>query len=482
MAISPATEVFETFTLGEAGIAILIIIGSVFIAAGLGALIRRLARAFDRESNLTLSKTTRLFEIGLVLIGLLAGLSVIHIGFATEIWVKLFSMIPALLVFAIVFYLAYVIFALVLDILKAAILSVGSKYLKEFDISRTAVHAAFLVAKFFVVLFFASVALRFAGVELPLVEAILTACVYASIAALLGLAFYAFKDYAANMLLSPYISRNVIRVGQKVVYEGRSGDVSAITSHGTIIRLDDGYNAVIPNSRIVRDPVIVRRVESDLSGLDTIARKYTVTLSSDSGIAVLQMMLGIFDVSVGRDDVKEKAKAKDDSTDAEVRALARSANALSDGEVKGAFIEYNHAYHFRQEIKSWLTEEALLVVHYQGKDEKQARYRLIVGIEGDEFITMDTSKNGGTHVINASSLEKSLLDRVERKGYLVFAKRGSPAYWRITEKLFYGDVSAYQSISKSFERYLKKVLRKSRVVNNFLSPHVENRMKREGEK
>lgn len=477
-----STEVFGTFTLGEAGIALLILIGSVLIARGIGLLIRRLARAFDRESNITLSKTTNLFEFGIILIGLLIALSIIHIEFAMGMWERAISVIPGLLIFIIVFYLAYVVFALILDLLKSIVLSVGASYLKEFDISRSAVHAAFFIAKFFVVIFFASIALRFAQVEIPLIDTVLIACIYASIAALVGLTFYSFKDYAANMLLSTYISRNVIRVGQKVRYENQSGEVTAITSHGTVIRLETGYNAIIPNSRIVRDPVIVKRVESDLSGLDNLAREYTVTLSSDSGIAVLQMVLGVFEIQKNREEVKESAKAKDDTPDSEIRALARAANTSSNLEVKGAFVEYNQNYHFRQEMKSWLTEEALIVVHYQGKDEKHARYRLIVGVEGDEFITLDTSKSGGTQVINAASLEKSLIDRKTRKGYLVYAKKGSPAYWRITEKLFYGDVSAYQSISKSFERYLKKVLRKSRVVNTFLSPHVKNRIERKGEK
>lgn len=476
-----STELFGAFTIGEAGIALLIFVGSILIARGIGLFIRKLARAFDRESSITLAKTTSLFEVGIILIGFLIALSVIRIEFATSLWTRLVSIVPELLVFIIVFYLAYVFFSLMLDLLKSIVLSAGAGYLKEFDISRNAVHAAFFIAKFFVVIFFASVALRFARVDLPLLDVVLVACVYASIAALVGIVFYAFKDYAANMLLSSYISRNVIRVGQKVRYDGKSGEVSAITSHGTIITLDTGYNAIIPNSRIVRDPVVVKRVESDLSGLDNLAREYTVTLSSDSGIAILEMVLGIFDVHKKRDDVKDALKAKDDSPDSEIRALARAANTLSNQDVKGAFVEYNQLYHFRQEMKSWLTEEALIVVHYQGKDEKHPRYRLIVGVEGDEFITLDTSKNGGTQVINAGALEKSLIDRSDRKGYLVFAKRGSPAYWRITEKLFYGDVSAYQSISKSFERYLKKVLRKSRVVNTFLSPHVKSRIERKGE-
>jgi small-conductance mechanosensitive channel len=476
-----STQLFGSFTIAEAGIALLVFAGSILIARGIGLFIRRLARTFDRESSITLAKTTSLFEAGIILVGLLIALSIIHISFATGIWNRLISIVPGILIFVIVFYLAYVVFALALDLFKSIILSSGASYLKEFDISRSAVHAAFFIVKFFIVIFFASIALRFAQVDLPLLDVVLMACIYASIAAFVGLAFYAFKDYAANLLLSTYISRNVIRVGQKVRYENQSGEVSAITSHGTIIRLESGYNAIIPNSRIVRDPIVVKRVESDLSGLDNLAREYTVTLSSDSGIATLQMLLSVFDIQKKRDEIKESAKAKDESPDAEIRALARAANTLSDLEVKGAFVEYNQLYHFRQEIKSWLTEEALIAVHYQGKDEKHARYRLIVGVEGDEFITLDTSKGGGTQVINASALEKSLITRENRKGYLVYAKRGSPAYWRITEKLFYGDVSAYQSISKSFERYLKKVLRKSRVVNNFLSPHVQNRIERKGE-
>lgn len=481
MAVTLATELLGRFTVGELGVAVLVVLGSSLVAWAIGALVSKLAKAFDRESNLALAQTIRLFEAGVILIGVLAALSVLHFDFATQLWVRMVSVVPELIVFAIVFYLAYVIASLLLDILKAAILSIGAGYLKEFDISRSAVHAGFLVLKFFVVLLFASIALRFAQVDVPLFDAVLTACVYASILGMAALVVYAFKDYVANMLLAAYLSRNVIRVGQKVRYEGQSGEVSAITSHGTIITLESGYDAIVPNSRIVRDPIEARRVQSDLTGLDELARKYTVTLSSDSGVAILQMLLGIFDTDVGKDAIKDEARAKDSSPDAEMAALARSAARLSNAEVKGAFIEYNHAYHFRQEIKSWLTEEALVVVHYQGKEERSGRYRLIVGVEGEEFITMDP-KGGGTQVINAQSLEKSLIDRHERKGYLVYAKKGSPAYWRITEKLFYGDVSAYQSISKSLERYLKKVLRKSRVVNTFLSPHVASRIARKGEK
>jgi MoxR-like ATPase len=60
----------------------------------------------------------------------------------------------------------------------------------------------------------------------------------------------------------------------------------------------------------------------------------------------------------------------------------------------------------------------------------------------------------------------------KKRGYLVFAKKGTPAFWRINEGLIYADVDSYKDLSKSFERYLKRLIRKNETIKQILSEHI----------
>lgn len=79
-------------------------------------------------------------------------------------------------------------------------------------------------------------------------------------------------------------------------------------------------------------------------------------------------------------------------------------------------------------------------------------------------------------------LDEAMSETDKKRGYLIFGKKGTPAFWRIQEGLIYANVSSYKNLSKSFERYVNKLIRRKSVVNDLLSEFVFSEISKDPER
>ena len=98
-----------------------------------------------------------------------------------------------------------------------------------------------------------------------------------------------------------------------------------------------------------------------------------------------------------------------------------------------------------------------------------------LGVEEDKLLIMDPNvETGGVYLVHYKDMEKAMgpFEGTER-GYVVYAPRGTRAFWRIKNKLSYSDPRLYEKLSKSFERKLKRIFRENIRVNTILPDYIK---------
>ncbi|MFT4309052.1 MAG: hypothetical protein ACMXYL_01035 [Candidatus Woesearchaeota archaeon] len=456
-----------------------VIVGVLIIALGiiLAGFLSRKVRTIRSSLGLHENKkvgSDRLLSIIIVSISIFLALAVIGMPIVDDTWDIIRDLTARLLLVVLITVFATAIMTVFLNLVRDFILKAGDKHLQEYQLSPRLVGFIFGFVKLFLGLAILSAAMNYAELSFMVFDVILVSSMIIFMILLAFFIGYGFKDYAANLLISPYVSKHVVRIGQKIQLQGKVGEVTQITGHAAYVSFDSGYSIMIPNSIIMRKALLIKRTSTDIHRLEPLISKHTVALPSKSSGASLSLLLSFFGYDADSANVIGIMKKSKGSTETENMIIA--AKELTKDEVQGAFIEWNSKYNLRSEIQSWLTQEALIILCIPSSNgdqkTKEDKYVLVAGVEEDELVILDpVMRTRGTYLINAKKLQKHLEEG--RKGYTVFARRKTAAAWRINEGLYYGEISAYQSISKAFERYLRQSMRESRVVNNYISPYVD---------
>jgi hypothetical protein len=250
-----------------------------------------------------------------------------------------------------------------------------------------------------------------------------------------------------------------------------------ITSISTILRKPTGYNLFIPNHKVLDSRIYVKRARHDISKLEELRARFTAQDRSYCGPASATMMLSFFGFEVTQQKMGKYAGTKVPGGTGP-RKLVEGVKKASNNAVRGALVEYDKISDLKEEVRAWISEGALIILWFHKPVvfphvPSRGHYVLCVGVEGDELIIMDPSREtAGVYLVDYRLLQEGMMGMDKKRGYLVFAKKGSSAYWRISENIIYTDVSAYEELGKSFERYLRKLLRQSSTINNLLSEHV----------
>ncbi len=462
------------------------IIFAVFVVAlGLvlakvsGKLMLRLNKSLKVESNRSIKSFVRILELFIFLVSLIAALSVLRVSVAEVIVLRVWEVIPSVIVLFLLLLLGYIIINLVVDIFRSIFLRLGSaEYLKEIGISKELIQNIFFILKLFLLLILISVSFSYVGFAVPYLEHILTALIYGFIFLSIAVLYYAFKDYLANFFLASYVEKNVLKPGQSVKVGEDLGEVVSVTSHGAVIKMPTGFNLLIPNKEVVKKKVYFRRVREDIFKLESIRARFVSQLPSYCGPASLQMMLSFFGYNFDQEKIGKMCETHVPGG-TEPEEMIETVKKLTRGSVKGHTIQFAQIYNLKEEVKSWIAEGALVVVWYKkpvlfpDKPSQSGHYVLCVGVEGDELVVMDSSpQTAGVYMIDYRLLEDAMDYYDKMRGYIVFAKKGTPAFWRLGEGLIYSEASAYKDLSKSFERYLKKTLRKKAMIPSIISEHL----------
>ncbi|MCH7902340.1 C39 family peptidase [archaeon] len=300
-----------------------------------------------------------------------------------------------------------------------------------------------------------------------------------------ALVAYSFKDYVSNALLSRYVEKNILKPGQRVKFGEIEGEVISISNHGVTLELNSGYNYIIPNKNLMQKEIMIKRVRSEITKIEQQMNKYTHQLPSHCVPASAAMMLEFFGYEINQEELAKEAKTKvPGGTDPE--DLLSAVKNLTNSQVRGELVRFDEIFDLAQEVKSWVAEGALVILWYKkpilfpNKQSQSGHYVLCVGVEGEELIIMDPSvETAGVYMVNHRILEDAMDDYDISRGYIIFAKKGTSAFWRLNEGLIYGDTASYKNLSKSFERYLKRQLRQNNMINEIISEHLLSGMEEE---
>lgn len=474
----------------QVGWALGVIVLAVILGRAVTALTARLNKRFSLFPERPVHRFLRFFRLLLFLAALVTALVILDVEVAASIASGVLAFLPGLLVVLLLWLLGYAAISIVIDAVAGLAVHYAREYLLELGITERLARGFFFLVKVFLVLIFAAVSLNVAEFAIPLIDWIILGLVLSFILFALATCIYAFKDYAANFLLGSYVQKHIVKPGTQVRVDNEVGEVTAVTGHGAEIVFDSGFKTVIPNAELVRSRLDIRRVRSDIHRLERILGKYVVQLPSHCGPASAAMLLDFFDYRFTQEQIaktagtrvrgKKDRKNWDKEFGTEPNNLIGAVEKLTKKQVKGKLIMYNEIHDLREEVKVWLTEGALLLLWYKKpvlfpqKESRAGHFVLAVGVEDDNIIVMDPSKQtAGVYMVGNDLMEEAMARHDKERGYIVFAKKGSAAYWRLTEGLYYSDASLYEDLGRSFERYLKKALRKSRLVKEFISPMLK---------
>lgn len=460
----------------------------------LGKILQYFALAFYKRKNIenipSKDSLIRVLKLGIFLISILIALSILNVSFGDEISKQFGNIGVSALIFLLFLTLGYVVITIMFDFFKIIILKFGEEYLVGLGISTTMLKIILFFLKTLIYFMLIVVSLSISGAEIPLFGNLVFSIFIAIILIISFFVVYSFKDYVANFVLSNYISKNIVRPGQTIEIDGKRGEVISIDNQGVLIDLNEEETMVIPNKKIITKTIIHQRVNKELQNFDSIVTKYQVQLPSNCGPASASIMLDFLGYKISQEKLAKESKTKfrseklpegvkeEDFYGTDPIELINAVKSVTNQEVKGKLIEYSKIHNLKEEIKSWLTEGAFIILWYKKPvlfpNAKSGHYVLSIGVEDDRIVIMDPSSNtAGVYSVDYRKLESAMDKYDKSRGYMIFAKKGTPAHWRLTEGLYYINTSLYKDLSKSFERYLKRAITKNKLVKNFISPYLK---------
>ena len=465
-----------------------IIFAAVSLISGIiiGKISNRMTIFFARKLELRDMKSVRSFarllEWFFVILAVVVALSFLGVDAASAIINNIIALFPPIITFVLLVFLGVIIANLFVDILSGLFYKLGmADYLYALGFEKSIINSCFGALKFLFYLIVFTSSLNYVGLTLAYLDILIHGIIYATILLTTALVFFSFKDIAMNFFAAMFIQKNILKVGQNIKIGNIEGDVIAITNHSTVVRTPQGYNAFIPNQDILRKIVFVKRARVELRGLEEIRKNFVSQKPSFCGPASASMMLSLFGYNFNQEIIAEKAKTSVPGGTLP-KNLIKAVEELTSKNVIGRLIPYEKIYNLKEEVKSWLADQALIILWFKKPvifpGSKTGHYVLCVGVEKNELIIMDpNAEKGGVYLIDYRLMEEAMSFQQDKaRGYLIFAKKGTAAYWRIKQNLLYLNVAAYKELSKSLESYLHRVIRRSKALKEILSPIIKERM------
>jgi len=475
------TDILTTPLFEQVAMVLITIIGGVVIAKIVGRIIKGINTRF-RLNIRTMDDFARLSELFIFIISIIVALNILEVNAAQVIIQSTLLLLPSIITLLLLLFLGAIIVNLLVDITKAALLKVGFEdYLKEVGVSISFLNSTFMIIKVFLFLLVVSASLNYIGMGIPFIDSILLGLIYAAIIFSVAVGYFTFKEPISNFFLGNYIQQNLLKPGQNVKIGEEVGEVIGIMAQGTLIKTNSGYDVLIPNKEIVKKKIYLKRTKQDIGKLESIRSNYVSQLPAYCGPASATMMLSFWGYETDQEKVGKLAKTKVPGGTGP-KNLIKAVRTVTNNKVSGALVQYDEINNLKDEIKGWISEGALVILWFSKpvvfKGTGAGHFVLCIGIEGDELIIMDPSvKTAGVYLVDFRLFEEAMAEHDKKRGYVVFAERSTPAHWRISEGLIYTDVSAYQGLSKGFERYLKRLIRKNETMHEMISEAVFMAMK-----
>ena len=304
---------------------------------------------------------------------------------------------------------------------------------------------------------------------------------------LLGFLFIALKDVVANagagMILS--FSTN-IKLGKIIKLGDDEGEIRKISKLSVSILTNKGEMIRIPNKILLNEKTYFKKTRSDIFTLEQLQKYFVSQKPSYCGPSSAAIALSIFGYDFTQEEIGALAKTEVGKGTHPVE-LGKVVERLTDKKVLTLWIDFDKITDVKHEIASWLQQDALVMVDYKKSfvfpEAKKAHYSLCVAVQADELLLIDPSPNtGGVYYVNVHTIARGMDTYSKliggKRGYLVYAPKGSTAYYRIKNGLFYSDKTLYEDITKKLEKELDKILTNSKIIENILPPKLRKYMKK----
>jgi len=257
--------VLEEFTIFQDPVANEILIALAVLVVGIisAKIVASFVTAFNNSlklvSTASLRSLTRLIELFIFLIFTIIALGILGVEFARDVLFRVWQIIPSVLIIVLLLLLGYIFINLLVDVLKSFFVRLGQQeYLREFGVSTNLINYVFIVLKIFLYLVLISITLNYYARPIPFFDSIIAGVVFTILFFAGALVAYSFKDYVSNSLLSRYVEKNVLKLGQRVKLGEIEGEVVSVSNHGVTLELNSGYNYIIPNKNLMQKEIMIK--------------------------------------------------------------------------------------------------------------------------------------------------------------------------------------------------------------------------------
>ena len=334
--------------------------------------------------------------------------------------------------------------------------------------------------------------LNFLSVNVIFFTSFFNAIVYGTMAVIFLLIYSSLKLFFENYTAGIYVNMSSrFKLGQKIKVGTNTGHIHEMTSQGVIIKSDEGLSIFIPHKRFVDETIISKNVEVDFRSLDKMQANFVAQIPSYCGPASAAMILKFFGFDFSQDQIGYKAHTKK-GVGTHPKTLIDVVEELTEKKVIGAWITADKITDLKQEIRSWLRDDGLIIVDYKKgilfPEAKKAHYSVCVAIEGDEVVIIDPSqhtKTGGVYLVDHRKLFEAIDTYSElirgKRGYIVLAREGTTAHHRIKNGVLYADPTIYKKVTKKLQKEITK-LSKSETLELVLPSFVRSSLRKLKEK
>lgn len=428
------------------------------------------------------SSLSRLIEVLVLLALVVMSLHLLQIQVGTLIIERIVDLIPNVAVFVLLLLGGYIVILILIKLLESFVKRLlPQDSWEELGVSPSLLATVFSLMRFFLFLVLLNISLVYAGFSISFVEIMLNTLTVVVIVGLAVLLSYSFYRQWESTLLVPFVRRKGIKPGQVISIDGVTGEVIVVSEQGVVLHLDSGFDVIVPNKDFLSNRVSIQRVHTPLSKLETVVQKFVAQKPSYCGPASASMILSFFGFDFDQEKVAQKAKTLVPGGN-EPEELIFAVSELTTGQVIGALVSYSNVKNLRDELKGWLAEGALPMLWYKKpilfpQKGTTGHYVVCVGVEENEIVVLDPSSvTGGVYTVNYDLMEEAMDKTDKERGYVIFAKKGSSAFWMLSRGARFVDVNMYESISKGLEKQLRRLMRKQSLSKRLFSEHVVSKI------
>ncbi|MBU0635708.1 C39 family peptidase [Candidatus Micrarchaeota archaeon] len=462
-------------------LAAILIIGGVILARLIRVVLGRVLQSGNLFAHKDAKMVGSLVELVIWLSILILVLRVFNINVGDIVFEKLLAVVPNLIIFLLIMLIGYIAIAIAIKLLEGFVKKVLLQdRFEEFGINKSLFSSIFMILQLFLVLVLLNAALLYSGFSLSFIDVIVNTIIVVFIVGLFGVIIFAFHKHWSNLLLAPVVRKKGIKPGTIIKIDNFVGEVASVTEKGVHIHLDDGFDFFIPNQEVIGKKVGIQRVHTNLSSFENLLTNFVAQKKSYCGPASASMILSFFGLEFSQEVIAQKAQTKVPGGN-EPEEIIKAVHELTKGEVLSKLVPYTHVKNLRDELKNWLGEGALLMLWYKKPilfpDATTGHYVVGIGVNENDIIVLDpSSETGGVYTVNYNLMEGAMGKTDKERGYIIFAVKGSSAYWLLSKRITYTDANMYKSLSKGAEKHLRRLWRKHALIKDIISEHVSSKI------